>query len=113
MRTRVLALLMAGALAGGYVGVAQAAKPEDAGPGPNGNNNHGLCTAYFNGQKNGHDNGSPRPFAALEAAAETAEMTMYEYCSQFDIKGNPGENGRFVECFDDDDSTGNAACPSE
>ena len=38
-----------------------------ADPGPNGSNEHGLCTAYFNGQKNGHDkNGQPGPFQALE-----------------------------------------------
>jgi hypothetical protein len=83
-------------------------------PGPNGKNNHGLCTAYFNGQKKGHTkHGSPPPFAALEAAAEEAEMSIYEYCSQFGIGGNPGHNGRFPECFDDDDSTGNDACPSD
>lgn len=39
-------------------------------PGPNGNNNKGLCTAYFNGQKKGHDkHGDPGPFQALEDAA--------------------------------------------
>jgi hypothetical protein len=37
------------------------------GPGPNGNNEHGLCTAYFNGQKKGHDkHDQPGPFQALE-----------------------------------------------
>ena len=42
----------------------------NAEPGPNDSNNHGLCTAYFNGQKNGHDkNGQPGPFQALEDAA--------------------------------------------
>ena len=88
-------------------------------PGPNGNNHHGLCTAYFNGQKKGHDkHGSPPPFAALEAAAEEAEMSVFEWCSSSEnnpkgIGGNPDDNGRFPECFDDDDSTGNDACPSE
>src|SRR5687768_11198126 len=58
-------------LAGG--GIAQAAKDDNNGKaGPNGENNQGLCTAYFNGQKNGHDkngeDGDPGPFAALEQA---------------------------------------------
>ncbi len=37
-----------------------------ADPGPNGNNNHGLCTAYFNGSANGqeHKRKAP-PFVAL------------------------------------------------
>lgn len=39
-------------------------------PGPNGNNDKGLCTAYFNGQKKGHDkHGDPGPFQALEDQA--------------------------------------------
>jgi hypothetical protein len=37
-----------------------------ADPGPNGNNNHGLCTAYFNGSANGQDHKSNAPpFVAL------------------------------------------------
>ena len=43
-------------------------------PGPNGHNDHGLCTAYFNGQKVGHgpgeDTDDPPPFQGLEDAAE-------------------------------------------
>ena len=37
-----------------------------ADPGPNGDNNHGLCTAYFNGSANGqsHKRNAP-PFVAL------------------------------------------------
>ena len=37
-----------------------------ADPGPNGSNNHGLCTAYFNGSENGqaHKRNAP-PFVAL------------------------------------------------
>ena len=58
--TAILTLMLA--TVGGMTG----AKAE---PGPNGNNDHGLCTAYFNGQKNGHDkNGQPGPFQALEDA---------------------------------------------
>lgn len=68
MRTRIVALLVAVAAAGGYVGLAEAA------PGPNGNNDRGLCTAYFNGQKNGHDkHGDPGPFQALEDAAANSD----------------------------------------
>jgi hypothetical protein len=68
MRTRIVALLVVAVLGGGYVGLAQAE------PGPNGNNDHGLCTAYFNGQKNGHDkHGDPGPFQALEDAAANSD----------------------------------------
>ena len=80
-----------------------------AAPGPNGNNDHGLCTAYFNGQKNGHDKGSPKPFAALEAVADDGDddtsvaQDVYNYCQAAGIGGNPGQNGRYPSCFDDGD----------
>ena len=81
-----------------------------AAPGPNGNNDHGLCTAYFNGQKTGHDkHGSPGPFAALEQAADDGDddtstaQDVYNYCQAAGIGGNPDENGRFTSCFDDGD----------
>lgn len=91
-------------LAGGTVVGATAA------PGPNGHNDHGLCTAYFNGQKTGHDkHGSPGPFAALEQAADDSDsntsMTqdVYNFCTGVEkgIGGNPDQNGRFPGCFDD------------
>lgn len=79
-----------------------------ADPGPNGNNEKGLCTAYFNGQKNGHDkNGSPGPFAALEDASEDDGSNedledeqqisddVFEFCDEFGIMGQPEQNGRF------------------
>lgn len=45
-----------------------------AAPGPNGNNNHGLCTAYFNGSQTGRDNKHQAgPFVALEAAANARD----------------------------------------
>lgn len=45
---------------GGAAGVAI------AGPGPNGHNNHGLCTALFNGSEQGRGNKqNAGPFAAL------------------------------------------------
>jgi hypothetical protein len=37
-----------------------------ADPGPNGSNNHGLCTAFFNGSENGQANKrNAPPFVAL------------------------------------------------
>ena len=47
----------------------------NAEPGPNGLNDHGLCTAYFNGQKVGHNGAGPEdpddppPFQGLEDAS--------------------------------------------
>lgn len=113
--TLVLALMLAGLFA--TIGVAD--------PGPNGNNEKGLCTAYFNGQKKGHDNENaggngngngrqpgeyPGPFQAL--VDEAGDDGVYAYCEEYGIEGNPGENGRFTECFDgDDESTHEEACP--
>ena len=62
---KLLAALMA---AGLLVAVGTVAKAD---PGPNGSNDGGLCTAYFNGQKVGHGSGEdpenqPAPFDALE-----------------------------------------------
>ena len=81
-------------------------------PGPNGHNNHGLCTAYFNGQKNGHEEGNgPGPFGALEDEAtddgsnedlddeQQVSDDVFEYCEQYGIGGNPEQNGRF-DCRD-------------
>ena len=63
----VIAIGLLGLL-GGAVGVATAA------PGPNGNNNHGLCTAYFNGSETGRANKHKAgPFVALENAAEARD----------------------------------------
>lgn len=51
----------------GVVGLAHAA------PGPNGSNNHGLCTAYYNGSPTGQDHKHKAgPFVALEQAADQA-----------------------------------------
>jgi hypothetical protein len=110
MEDSSLRKLMIGALSAlmlvlGLVGGVQAA------PGPNGNNDHGLCTAYFNGQKNGHDkHGSPGPFAALEEAADDGDDNtsvaedVYNFCQAAGIGGNPS-HGRYPGCFDEDDST--------
>ena len=96
-----------------------------ADPGPNGNNDGGLCTAYFNGQRKGHDkNGYPGPFAALEETGRqhtdndgvdndrdgqvdeegenqslSAEENIFNFCNDLAwIGGNP-EHGRFT-CSD-------------
>ncbi|HET7652152.1 MAG TPA: hypothetical protein VFK42_03885 [Acidimicrobiales bacterium] len=85
-------LLAAGAmgllLAGGSLTGALAA------PGPNGHNNHGLCTAYFNGSDTGrahkHQAG---PFQALQQAADdgdsntSPEQDVWNWCN--DATNNP------------------------
>jgi len=89
------AALMFAGLGAGVVGAA---------PGPNGHNDHGICTAYFNGQKKGHDkkDTAPGPFAALEAMGDT--QAIYDFCTGVEkgIGGNPEENGRFPGCFNGD-----------
>ena len=96
--------------------------------GPNGHNDKGLCTAYFNGQKVGHGPGEntddPPPFQGLQEAGEaytqedgrdndrqngpddpnesqnlTDAENIYNFCSHTtEIGGNP-EHGRFT-CTD-------------
>lgn len=105
MRSKFLAAAVAVLLVSG-AGVALAQ------PGPNGHNDGGLCTAYFNGQKKGHDkHGSPGPFAALEEASGDADgdgesgtpNDVLTFCGGPEaVNGNPGENGRFTGCFDGD-----------
>jgi hypothetical protein len=42
-------------------------------PGPNGHNNHGLCTAYFAGSENGQQHKhQANPFVQLEKDADDA-----------------------------------------
>jgi len=103
LRKFLATAVVAAALGGGIAGVAVAE------PGPNDHNNHGLCTAFFNGQKNGHDkNGNPGPFQALiDAASDGDENTpveedVYNYCQEFGIGGNP-EHGRYPDLFDEED----------
>jgi hypothetical protein len=115
MKRKLGGSLIAALMMMGMFGVASAT----AEPGPNGTNDKGLCTAFFNGQKTGHDKDgdgltdSARPFQVLEAVAgAAAEMLpeevaslVYEFCMTLagrdgggvEIGGNPNDNGRF-EC---------------
>lgn len=71
-------------LSAGAVGLAQAE------PGPNGNNNRGLCTAYYNGSPTGQENKRKAgPFVALEEAADAA--------GDGDGTATPDEVGAFCE----------------
>jgi hypothetical protein len=110
-------------MAGFGIGLAKAE------PGPNGNNDHGLCTAYFNGQKNGHGEGEdqsnqPPPFQGLEDASRdytnsdgednnhsgqadepneddslTDAENIYNYCNDAALIGGNPVHGRFT-CTD-------------
>lgn len=80
MLKKLLVALVATLAALGFANFAQAE------PGPNGSNDHGLCTAYFNGQKNGHGEGEdqsnqPRPFQGLEDAG-------YAYTNNDDVNND-------------------------
>lgn len=47
-----------------------------ADPGPNGHNNRGLCTAYFNGSPTGQAHKrNAGPFVALEEAADDGDSS--------------------------------------
>jgi hypothetical protein len=109
---RVLAMLLGATVLFAMFGATTGA----AAPGPNGNNDHGLCTAYFNGQKNGHTEGEgPGPFGVLEDESADPEDSddedlvdeqqvsddVFERCNGL-IGGNPEHNGRF-DCSDDED----------
>jgi opacity protein-like surface antigen len=65
-----------------------------AGPGPNGNNTFGLCTAYFAGSEKGQEKKRQAPpFQGLEKAAEEADQTVEEYCAENGTQpGNGGGN---------------------
>jgi hypothetical protein len=68
-----------------------------ADPGPNGSNNHGLCTAYAanGGHGNSHDT---KPANALEAAAEDGDdatsdaQEVANYCAEY-LTGNSQNGG--------------------
>lgn len=88
MRQRLLGITLAAALlVGGPAAAAMAA------PGPNGNNNRGLCTAYFNGSEKGREKKRKAPpFVALEEAAEAQDQTVEEFCAGL-IGGKPDRRG--------------------
>lgn len=110
---KLLAALGAAAMMLGLLGASAA----QATPDPDGPAKKGLCTAYFNGQKVGHDkHGSPGPFAALEEAADAANgdddenadprleraEDVFAFCDGM-IGGNMS-NGRF-DCAEAEDGT--------
>jgi hypothetical protein len=122
---KLLVALVATLAALGFANFAQAE------PGPNGSNDHGLCTAYFNGQKNGHgqkenQDHQPPPFQGLEDAGreytdndgvdndndgstdEDGENTaltdaenIFNYCDDNSVIGGNPSHGRFT-CADGD-----------
>ena len=126
---RLLAAALMGLLLAGFTVVAAQATP-----GPNGSNDHGLCTAYFNGQKVGHGDGEnpdrqPKPFDALEAvgraytdsdgadndrngevdeenenSALSAAENIFNFCNDGGLIGGNPEHGRFT-CSDPGAST--------
>jgi hypothetical protein len=108
MRKLLASAVIATTMFGGMA-VAQAQKPTQPG------RDHGLCTAFFNGQKKGHDkNGEPGPFADLLAAHDgdsdaAALQDLYNYCTTVGIGGQPGQNGRYTDCFDDGDCSNGSA----
>lgn len=73
-----------------------------ADPGPNGHNNHGLCTALFNGSENGQAHKRKAgPFATLIANSpdgpsdddnQGGSLTdAWDWCQQFGVGGNPDD----------------------
>jgi hypothetical protein len=86
-----------------------------ASPDPEGPAQKGLCTAYFNGQKNGHDKdgdgkSNPGPFAALEAAADDGDddtsvaEDVWLFCDG--LVGGNTDHGRYT-CTTDNNGTPN------
>ena len=92
MKRQLLAMLAGVALAlGGSVGTAVAL------PGPNGHNNKGLCTAYFNGSERGQaEKRKAPPFQALERAADDQDPNttndVERFCAGL-IGGRAGRGG--------------------
>ena len=71
MKRVILSTTVAALIAGGAGGAFAAGN--GSGPGPNGSNTFGLCTAYFSGSATGQaQKHSAPPFAALEDAANKA-----------------------------------------
>lgn len=106
MRKRALSVLAAAALLFGGTGTAALAEHGGGQPGPNGNNDYGLCTAYFNGSEQGQEKKRQAPpFQALEDHAGDADgdgesgtpSDVWEYCTSGPGVGgnpdNPNEEG--------------------
>ena len=87
MRRIVTLIAAAAMLAGAGLGTSVAQ------PGPNGNNNQGLCTAYFNGSEKGQEKKRKAPpFQGLEAAADAQDQTVEEFCEGL-VGGRGGRDG--------------------
>jgi hypothetical protein len=102
---KLIAVIIAATAFGGVVNAAT------ADPGPNDHNNHGLCTAFFNGSENGRANKSEAgPFVALmmeaansdgvdndedgstdEGDETTGAEGVFDYCQDFGIGGQPDD----------------------
>jgi len=106
---KLLSILMAAGLMFGVSGVARADRPENPGE-------KGHCTAFFNGQKRGHDKQDqyPGPFQDLQDRAPDGSddndtggdlADLYDYCQSTygGIGGNGDQNGRFTNCYTDAD----------
>jgi hypothetical protein len=107
MKKRIAVATATLMFAGLGAGIVQAA------PGPNGKNDHGICTAYFNGQKKGHEeNNGPGPFGTLENNHGDDIEAIFDWCSTVPkgIGGNPDENGRFTDCFTDTNNDSSDDC---
>jgi hypothetical protein len=73
-----------------FAGIGVAIASADPGPDKvNDHNQHGQCTAFFNGQKKGQ-----------EGLAGQDLQDFYDSCRGM-ISGNPAENGRYADCFTD------------
>jgi hypothetical protein len=100
MKRKFLSVAIAGGLMLGGAGIANAGHTEDgSGHKPQ---DHGLCTAFHNGNKNGWaKNGTPGPFADLMARAGDADgngtagqaSDVTAFCGAL-TGGNPGPNGQ-------------------
>ena len=93
MRKLIASAVIAASMLGG-ISVAIAAP----GPDDNPKNDHGQCTAFFNGQKKGNEELTPEQI-----------QDFYNSCKG-NISGNPEDNGRYPECFTNSDSNPDNDC---
>jgi len=94
--------------AGAGLGISQA---QGGGQGQ-GNSDHGLCTAYFNGQKNGWDSHTPPPFQNLsDRAGDGSDSNsttgdpadIWDFCDGL-VDGQPS-HGRYTCSKDSNNQT--------